>query len=126
MIETPVQDLLLVEGEDYLLSLVLTEDGTARDMTGYSIDAEIRTDYDSGDNLVLAFTSALPVPAAGEILLSLTDEQVTDLIAPTHIKRHSEYLGVWDLFMVHSDGDREYLVGGRVRYQHTVSRRPAP
>jgi hypothetical protein len=66
-----------------------TERDVPKDLTGWTARASVRTDY--GGSLIIELTCTIPVPANGEVLVSLTAEQTTALLSQ---------VGVYDLELV--------------------------
>lgn len=115
-------DLEIIEGADYLLSLALTEDGVATDLTGYQFEAQVRADFRQSAPLIAEFTVSIPEPANGELLLSLADTDTLNLMPASRPGQGRGPLGVYDVFMTTPDGSRSLLHQGRVRYRQTITR----
>jgi hypothetical protein len=64
------------QGSDFSSIITLTNaDGTARDLTGYAIAAQIRRGFESTN--AVSFTSTIYSAVAGQIKLALTNTQTS-------------------------------------------------
>lgn len=120
MNESPAYDITIREGEDFLLPLALVEDDLPMNLTGASFEGAIRAGFADSDPVLTSFTISVPVPANGELFLALSKANAAALSVlndPYSLKRPG---GVYDVFMT-QNGSRRYLMGGRVRYQPTVT-----
>ena len=65
-------NLQIDQGSDFALDLVVKEDGTARNLTGYSARAQMRST--KGASAVAGtFTCTIPGAAAGEVKMELSN-----------------------------------------------------
>jgi len=119
----PVLNITIIEGADYSLSLTLAEDGVPTDLTGYTFQAEIRENYAATAPILVSFTSAIPDPTTGEVILSLDAATTQDLFSASDANRARSQVGYWDAFYQSPSGVRSYLVGGRVYFIQTITAR---
>lgn len=76
-------NLTIDQGTTYSTSIVLTDtDGTAIDLTGYTIESQIRKTYTS--STYVAFTTSKD-DASGTIFLSLSANQSSNLVAGRYV-----------------------------------------
>jgi len=120
--ETPRYDITIIEGADFTLSLVLEEDGAPMDLTGYTAQAQLRESYEQAAPLVIAFRTDIINPAIGELILSLTGAQTTNLFAAVTPQRPRQLAGYYDVFITSPTDAVKYLLGGRVIYHQTITR----
>lgn len=122
MSETPTHDLLIVEGANYQDSLQLLTDGVPDNLTGSVFEGQIRAGFADTDAVLATFTFMVPVPTSGEVFMSLaaaSTSALNALIDPYSPRRPTGY---YDVFHTPAGGVREFLVGGRVLYQPTITR----
>ena len=99
----------LYAGDDFAMALtVLTADGSAADLSGVAVLAEVR---ESSVSMAAAATFSASV-AGNVISLSLSHEDTADLPA----------LGVWDCQILDSGGHVTTLVYGQMRAVAQVTR----
>lgn len=122
MSETPVHDLVIIEGADNQDSMQLFDDGEPVDLTGYTFQAQIRAGFEESDALLATLTITVPVPASGELFWSLPAASTSALNALLDPYSPRRPTGYYDIFVTPPGGLREYLVGGRVLYQPTITR----
>jgi hypothetical protein len=98
------EELTIDKGTDVSIELQLVNlDGSAKDLTGYSVSAKMATRYDERDSDKIAFTSIVATPAdEGIVSLSLTNT-VSDTLNPK--KRY-----VYDVEISHLDSDSNTIV----------------
>lgn len=73
-------NLVIDQGSDFSQTLTIKEDGTAKDLTGYSARAQIRPSV-SSDTLTASFTCTIPNPSTGTIVVFMSNT-TTKTIAP--------------------------------------------
>ena len=122
MSETPVHDLVIIEGADNQDSMQLFDDGKPVDLTGYTFQAQIRAGFEESAALLATLTITVPVPASGELFWSLPAASTSALNALLDPYSPRRPTGYYDIFVTPPGGLREYLVGGRVLYQPTITR----
>lgn len=122
MSELPTNDLLIVEGEDFQVSLQLLDSGAPEDLTGGVFEGQIRAGFADTDPVLATLTFTAPVPTTGEVFMSLSAAATSGLKAlvdPYAVRRPTGY---YDVFYTPVSGVREYLVGGRVLFKQTITR----
>lgn len=78
-----VQNIVIDQGTTFTLDVSLTnDDGTEKDLSNYTVSAQLRKSYYT--NTYTAFTTA-KVDATGEITISLTATQTSDLKAGRYV-----------------------------------------
>ena len=78
-----VNNIVIDQGTTFTLSVTLTnDDGTAKDLTAYTVASQIRKSYYT--NTFTAFTAS-KVNSTGEISISLTAAQTTALKAGRYV-----------------------------------------
>ena len=122
MSETPVHDLVIIEGADNQDSMQQFDDGEPDDLTGYTIQAQIRAGFADTDPVLATLTITTPVPTNGELFWSLAAAETSALNALLDPYSPRRPTGYYDIFVTPPGGLREYLVGGRVLYQPTITR----
>lgn len=76
------EEFTIDQGSDVSLELHLeNKDGTAKNLTSYSIAAKMKLNYNSGDSDTVSFTSIISDASNGIATLSLTNTQ-TDALNP--------------------------------------------
>ncbi|MBM7455172.1 hypothetical protein HNR62_001032 [Oceanisphaera litoralis] len=117
-------DITLTEGEDYGVSLTFEDDnGQLEPLDQYGLfEAQIRRDFDVRSSVQASFVVDVSNAVNGELRLTLAHGEMTDLLPLVSPANPRGRPGFWDLFGVNAAGSREYLVGGRVRFIHTITR----
>lgn len=78
-----VYDIVIDQGADFALQMVVRENGSLRDLTGYSARAQLRERY--GDAAPTAsFVCTVPNPAGGEVLMSMPNATTSGLTPGTY------------------------------------------
>ena len=62
----------LDQGADFVLEMIMKEDGAVKDLSGYSARAQMRKTKDSTE-VTATFTCSVVDPAAGKIRMSMTN-----------------------------------------------------
>lgn len=119
-------DIEITEGEDWSLSLTLKQDGEPIPLTGYLIEAEIRSGFDDAAIVLAPFDVSIINEAGGEFGLSLTALTTQDLAGSDSESRPRSRVGYYDIFYTNPTGSRRYLLGGRVTFVQTITRRVGP
>jgi len=97
-------NIIIDQGSDYSVSLVLSDSGVVRDLTGYLARAQMRkTSYSI---VVATFACTIPTPTDGEIFMELDNDTSSALTPGVY---------VYDLEL-YTAGDAEVarLIGGKV------------
>lgn len=74
---TAAETITRVRGDDWSIPGTITRNGTAVDLTGATVTAQLRTRTESADST--AFTVTVTDAAAGEVTLSLSDTVTAEL-----------------------------------------------
>lgn len=119
-------DIEITEGEDWALSLTLQQDDQAIPLTGYQFEAEIRSGFDDAAVVLAPFVVSVINEAGGELGLSLTAATTQGLWASDNESRPRGRVGFYDVFYTNPTGSRRYLMGGRVTFIQTITRRFGP
>lgn len=108
-----VSNLSIDQGTTYSVTIEVTDNtGTARNLAGYTARSQLRRSYYTNSNV--AFSANILNPAEGEIVLSLTDTQTSNL-------RQGRY--VYDLEIIETaTGKVERIVEGIVTIYPEVTR----
>jgi len=102
-------DLTVQGGESFALAITPAEsNGRAVDLTGYSYQAQARTDYSSAP-----FFNFSTIVTTNKVTLSLSQASTA---AATN--KH----GVWDLLQIDPSGQRTYLLRGKIMVVPVVTR----
>lgn len=126
MIELPVYDLHIIEGEDFEKSfrLKIKDDSGVEeyvDLTGYIAESQLRKDFAQESPVILEFATFV-VPES--ITISLTSPETVGIVdvqkKPTNPK---SLAGYYDIFLTDPvEGKRKYLIGGKVNYIQVITR----
>ena len=115
------EDFTIDQGADVAIELhLLDNDGSKKNLTGYSVAAKMKRSYDSVDSDdITSFTSVVVVPATdGVVTLSLTNTQ-TDALNP-----RNRY--VYDVELSYLDSDSntiiERILEGKIKVSPSVTR----
>lgn len=119
-------DIEITEGEDWSLSLTLKKNGVTIPLTGYQFEAEIRSGFDDAASVLAPFVVSVTNEAGGEFALSLTAATTQDLASSSNESRPRSRVGYYDVFYTNPTGSRRYLLGGRVTFIQTITRRVGP
>jgi len=76
-------DMIIDQGSDFAIQLIVKEDGTPRDLTGYSARAHLRARRTDA-TLSAEFTCSIPEPENGIILMSLSNSVSSALAAKVY------------------------------------------
>ena len=115
------EELIIDQGADVSVEIELVEqDGSKKDLTGYSVAAKMKRNYNSTDSAdVVSFTTGIAEPASdGVITISLTNTQ-TDALST-----RGRY--VYDVEISNLDSDSntiiERVLEGKIRVSPSVTR----
>jgi hypothetical protein len=115
------EELIIDQGADVSVEIELVEqDGSKKDLTGYSVAAKMKRNYNSTDSAdVVDFTAGISTPATdGVITISLTNTQ-TDALST-----RGRY--VYDVEISNLDSDSntiiERVLEGKIRVSPSVTR----
>ena len=106
-------DLVIDQGSDFAIDLTITEGGTAKNLTGYSGRAQIRSSH-SSSSAAASFTVNVVNAANGTMKMELSSSTTTSMTAGRY---------VYDL-EIHTSGDAtvKRLIQGSVTLNPEVTR----
>lgn len=107
--------ICIYQGDDIAVLINVTNcDGSTPDLTGYTVNAQIRQgSADQSRRIAACFTPAIVLP--NQVTLSLTHYQTTCL-------RNRNYR--WDMEVISPDGVITTVVAGQVQVTPEVTRQP--
>ena len=105
-------DLSLYQGDTYKATVTVTnEDGSPADLTGYSAEAQLRTDVaDKAPTVVADMTAAIRAPNFVDLSLA---SSITDSLTGRY---------AWDLQLVSGTGEITTVLAGKVLVTQEVTR----
>tara|TARA_B110000902_G_C13855717_1_gene417002 strand:+ start:207 stop:545 length:339 start_codon:yes stop_codon:yes gene_type:complete len=77
-------NLVIDQGSDFAINFTVKEDGSAKDLTGYSARAQMRTSK-TASSIAATFVCAIGTPANGTITMSLPNVTSSALTAGTYV-----------------------------------------
>ena len=77
-------NLVIDQGSDFAVNFTVKEDGSAKDLTGYSARAQMRTTK-SASSVAATFTCSIPTPANGTVIMSLPNATSSAMSAGTYV-----------------------------------------
>jgi hypothetical protein len=109
-----VKDFRLVQGEGFSRAMTITSDGSAVNLTGYTITAEVRLTPTTGGSAAATFTTSITNAANGQFSISLTGTQTAAL---------SDTGGIYyyDLKLKPSGGEPRVYMTGRILVRARVT-----
>ena len=117
-----VYDILIEKGSDFSLNLFYkTDEGVAIDLTGCSVEADIKSIADLSASPVLSFTTSIPSPQTqGKITLTLTKAQTTALAGTgPNYKYIKEY--AYDVLVNLTSGLTKRILNGKINVSPGVT-----
>ena len=119
--QLPRFDISIVEGQDFSQEFkIKNPDGTYKILTGYTVESEIRTDFDEQAVLIKPLSHTIDEDT---LTLSLSHSDTLDLAPPVNPNSARSTIGYYDVFLTSPvDGKRKYFVGGRVGYTQTITK----
>lgn len=108
------EDFTIDQGADQTIQLELVKkDGSVKNLTGYSVAAQIRKTYSSSDSDAVTFTTQVASPATdGVVNLTLTNSQTGAMKAGRY---------VYDVEISYQDSSSNTIVERILEGQITVS-----
>lgn len=95
-----VANLTIIKGQDYALKTAISSSTVPYDLTGYSVKAQVRTDYNG--QIVAQFAVSGTLDTSGSFYLVLTDAQTAS--AP-------DKQCVWSVVLTKDGNSREFIRG---------------
>ena len=122
-IQPPVLDLALYAGDGISFKLICTDDSEPPEPVNISgdIQAQVRVDRLSDDPPVATFSADLSGADAGEVVLSLTGDQTSDLMDGSGVVK-GKFTGSWDVQWTPVGGEPRTLCQGKVECIADVTR----
>jgi len=112
------EELTIDQGSDVTIELHLVDkNDTAKDLTGHTLTAKLKKNYNSGDSDTTTFTTIISNVTGGIASISLTNTQ-TDALKP------GRYVYDAELSFNDSDGDTiiERILEGRIQVTPSVTK----
>ena len=72
-------DIIINQKASFEVTFNIKEGASALNLTGYTTAAGLKTDFNTPDNQVIAFTTAVANAATGQVTMSLTPTQTAGL-----------------------------------------------
>lgn len=109
-------NLYIEQGADFVLPIVYREDGEPVDLTGATIEAQLREKVNSANALISLGT------ASGTISIVPLEGRVIMRIDAAQTENFKIYRGVWDMRVTMPDGERFRLLTGEFEVGRGVTR----
>ena len=77
-------NLVIDQGSDFAISFTVKEDGSAKNLTGYSARAQMRTSRNA-TSIAATFTCTIATPTNGTVVMSLSNAVSSSLTAGTYV-----------------------------------------
>ena len=77
-------NLVIDQGSDFAINFTVKEDGSAKNLTGYSARAQMRTSK-TASSVAATFTCTISTPANGTVTMSLPNATSSALTAGTYV-----------------------------------------
>lgn len=77
-------NLVIDQGSDFAINFTVKEDGSAKNLTGYSARAQMRTSK-TASSVAATFTCTISTPSNGTITMSLPNSVSSPLAAGTYV-----------------------------------------
>jgi|TARA_R110000787_G_scaffold249934_1_gene355551 hypothetical protein len=77
-------NLVIDQGSDFAVNFTVNDDGSAKNLTGYSARAQMRTTK-SATSVAATFVCTIPTPANGTITLALPNATSTSMAAGNYV-----------------------------------------
>lgn len=77
-------DLVIDQGSDFAISFTVKEDGSVKNLTGYSARAQMRTSRNA-TSIAATFTCTIATPTDGTVVMSLANGVSSSLTAGTYV-----------------------------------------
>lgn len=79
-----VYNLVIDQGSDFAINFTVKEDGSAKNLTGYSARAQMRTSK-TASSVAATFTCTISTPTNGTVTMSLPNATSSALTAGTYV-----------------------------------------
>jgi hypothetical protein len=107
-----IVNLVVNQKASFQIVVYVKDDGVAQNLTGYTTAAKYKDNYQTPDTQAKTFTTSVTDAANGEITMSLTPEQTTQL----QIQKY-----VYDLAIISSTGFKTRVMEGMITVSGGVS-----
>lgn len=77
-------NLVIDQGSDFAVNFTVKDNGSAKDLTGYSARAQMRTTK-SASSVAATFTCSIPTPTNGTVTMSLPNATSSAMAAGTYV-----------------------------------------
>ena len=77
-------NLVIDQGSDFAISFTVKEDGSVKNLTGYSARAQMRTSRNA-TSIAATFTCTIATPTNGTVVMSLANAVSSSLTAGTYV-----------------------------------------
>jgi len=77
-------NLVIDQGSDFAISFTAKEDGSVKNLTGYSARAQMRTSRNA-TSIAATFTCTIATPSNGTVVMSLANGVSSSLTAGTYV-----------------------------------------
>jgi|TARA_B110000483_G_scaffold235715_1_gene307684 hypothetical protein len=77
-------NLVIDQGSDFAISFTVKEDGSVKNLTGYSARAQMRTSRNA-TSIAATFTCTIATPTDGTVVMSLANGASSSLTAGTYV-----------------------------------------
>jgi hypothetical protein len=77
-------NLVIDQGSDFAISFTVKEDGSVKNLTGYSARAQMRTSRNA-TSIAATFTCTIATPTNGTVVMSLANGASSSLTAGTYV-----------------------------------------
>ena len=77
-------NLVIDQGSDFAISFTVKEDGSVKNLTGYSARAQMRTSRNA-TSIAATFTCTIATPTSGTVVMSLANGASSSLTAGTYV-----------------------------------------
>lgn len=72
-------DIVINQKASFEVVFNIKDGNAALDLSGYTTSAKLKTDFNTPDNQAVSFTTSIVNAAAGQVSMSLTPEQTSNL-----------------------------------------------
>lgn len=106
-------DLTIDQGSTFVIDITIKEDGSVKDLTGYSARSQMRSTKTAAD-VAASFTCTIPVPTSGVVKMELPASTSSDMSAGLYFYDLEIHTG--------SDAVVKRLIEGKVTLNQEVTR----
>ena len=77
-------NLVIDQGSDFAINFTVKDNGSAKDLTGYSARAQMRTSKNA-TTVAATFTCTIPDPSSGTVVMTLPNATSSAMAAGTYV-----------------------------------------